>query len=231
VRYINRGPCIVNSFVIFRPKCQHRFTDMGRKQRLAAEAAAAEAAAAAAKAAEEAAAIEAAKPREPTPGSGYTLVVDDVRRSLSPEYKREKSPFELGEKRNLQCASAKAIIDKALVMDITGGVTNVDEYISLFFTDSCVIDRAVLSDVSSPNVKIIVVDEDDEEAMARAAEMMAAKAASEGPQDGSQDEKKLRLKIWRQAQNLLNRDSQGTGSIKWLTGLQLVTRPQVSLWT
>jgi hypothetical protein len=158
---------------------------------------------------------------------GYTLVVEDVRRSLSPEYKREKSPFELGEKRNLQCASAKAIIDKALVMDITGGVTNVDEYISLFFTDSCVIDRAVLSDVSSPNVKIIVVDEDDEEAMAQAAEMMAAKAASEGPQD----EKKLRLKIWRQAKNLRILDSQEKVSIKWLTGLQLVTRPQVSLWT
>jgi hypothetical protein len=67
---------IENSFVIFRFKCKHRFFDMGRKQRLAAEAAAAEAAAAAAiaaKAAEEAAAIEAAKSREPTPGSGlYT---------------------------------------------------------------------------------------------------------------------------------------------------------------
>lgn len=70
---------------------------------------------------------------------------------------REKSPFEIGEKPDVQVASQKAIIDKALVMDISGGVTNVDEYISLFFTDSCSLDPASCGDIST--VKIEIVEE------------------------------------------------------------------------
>uniref|UniRef100_A0A1Q3G571 Putative neural cell adhesion molecule l1 n=1 Tax=Culex tarsalis TaxID=7177 RepID=A0A1Q3G571_CULTA len=71
---------------------------------------------------------------------------------------REKSPFEIGEKPDVQVASQKAIIDKALIMDISGGVTNVDEYISLFFTDSCSLDPASCGDIST--VKIEIVEED-----------------------------------------------------------------------
>jgi hypothetical protein len=170
---------------------------MGKKQRLAAEAAE--------KAAAQAAALAAATlllnpepEKSPEPAAGYTLVIGDSKRSLSPTFKREKSPFELGEKRNLQCASAKAIIDKALIMDITGGVTNVDEYISLFFTDSCVIDRAVLSDVSSPNVKIVIIDEGDDEAMA---EHLPPNVASAESKEAPQDEKKLRFKISKMTKN------------------------------
>ena len=74
---------------------------------------------------------------------------------------REKSPFEIGEKPTVQVASSHAIIDKALVMDISGGVTNADEYISLFFSDSCAIDPATCGDISE--VKIVIVEEDDEE--------------------------------------------------------------------
>uniref|UniRef100_A0A182JCA1 Ig-like domain-containing protein n=1 Tax=Anopheles atroparvus TaxID=41427 RepID=A0A182JCA1_ANOAO len=71
---------------------------------------------------------------------------------------REKSPFEIGERPEKQVASQKAIIDKALVMDISGGVTNVDEYISLFFTDSCSLDPASCGDIST--VKVVVVEEE-----------------------------------------------------------------------
>lgn len=71
---------------------------------------------------------------------------------------REKSPFEIGEKPDVQVASQKAIIDKALIMDISGGVTNVDEYISLFFTDSCSLDPASCGDIST--VKIEIVEEE-----------------------------------------------------------------------
>lgn len=88
---------------------------------------------------------------------------------------REKSPFEIGEKPNVQVASSKAIIDKAAIMDISGGVTNVDEYINLFFTDFCALDKASCADIS--DVKIVIVEEDEEEAAREAEE--AAKAEAE----------------------------------------------------
>lgn len=75
---------------------------------------------------------------------------------------REKSPFEVGDKKELQVASSHAIIDKASVMDISGGpsvVTKVDEYISLLFTDHCALDKASFDDISE--VKIVIVEQDD----------------------------------------------------------------------
>lgn len=74
---------------------------------------------------------------------------------------REKSPFEIGENRNVQVASCKAIIDKALVMDVSGGVTNVDEYVSLFFSSGCVIDEASCKDISTV-VEVTIVEEEEE---------------------------------------------------------------------
>lgn len=86
-------------------------------------------------------------------------------RPISPEhFKREKSPFELGDSVNLQVYSSNAIIDKASVMDISNvEVKNVDEYIQLFLTEYCVIDRAGIEDISEPCVKIMVIEEDEEE--------------------------------------------------------------------
>lgn len=88
---------------------------------------------------------------------------------------REKSPFEIGEKPDVQVASSKAIIDKAAIMDISGGMTNVDEYINLFFTDFCALDKASCADISE--VKIVIVEEDEEEAKREAEEAAAAAAA------------------------------------------------------
>jgi hypothetical protein len=80
--------------------------------------------------------------------------------------KREKSPFEVGDKKELQVASSHAIIDKACVMDISGGAAGVagkvDEYINLLFTDYCSLDKASCADISE--VKIIIVEEDETEA-------------------------------------------------------------------
>jgi hypothetical protein len=79
--------------------------------------------------------------------------------------KREKSPFEVGDKKELQVASSHAIIDKACVMDISGGAANVagkvDEYINLFFTDFCSLDQAGCADISE--VKIVIVEEEETE--------------------------------------------------------------------
>lgn len=79
--------------------------------------------------------------------------------------KREKSPFEVGDKKELQVASSHAIIDKACVMDISGGAAvvagKVDEYINLLFTDYCSLDKASCADISE--VKIIIVEEDETE--------------------------------------------------------------------
>lgn len=97
---------------------------------------------------------------------------------------REKSPFEIGDKPDKQVASSKAIIDKAAIMDISGGVTNVDEYINLFFTDFCALDKASCADISE--VKIVIVEEDEEEAAREAEE--AAKAAAEAEAQRSEAE-------------------------------------------
>lgn len=79
-------------------------------------------------------------------------------------FKRERSPFEVGDKKELQVASSHAIIDKASVMDISGGAASVagkvDEYINLLFTDYCSLDKASCADISE--VKIIVIEEENE---------------------------------------------------------------------
>lgn len=79
--------------------------------------------------------------------------------------KREKSPFEVGDGKELQVASSHAIIDKACVMDISGGAAvvagKVDEYINLLFTDYCSLDKASCADISE--VKIIIVEEESSE--------------------------------------------------------------------
>lgn len=60
-------------------------------------------------------------------------------------------------------------------MDISGGVTNIDEYVNLLFTDFCALDKASCADISE--VKIVIIEEDEEEAM-REAEL-GIKAAAE----------------------------------------------------
>lgn len=139
-------------------------------------------------------------------------------RPITPEYfKREKSPFELGDCVDLQVFSSNAIIDKACVMDISNvDVKNVDEYIQLFLTEYCVIDRAGIEDVSEPSVKILVVEEDEATEKKRLgmtmkapkpiiepiieekpAEVIAAveetTVVETSADDDSQDKKKLRL--------------------------------------
>lgn len=77
--------------------------------------------------------------------------------------KREKSPFEVGDKKELQVASSHAIIDKACVMDISGGAAvvagKVDEYINLLFTDYCSLDKASCADISE--IKIVIIEEEE----------------------------------------------------------------------
>lgn len=142
-------------------------------------------------------------------------------RPISPEhFKREKSPFELGDSVNLQVFSSNAIIDKASVMDISNvEVKDVDEYIQLFLTEYCVIDRAGIEDISEPCVKIMVVEEDEDAESKRTGRkfeapkpmpieevpeplVVVAAAATETPsedlqnesaEDDSQAKKKLRL--------------------------------------
>lgn len=97
-------------------------------------------------------------------------------RPITPEYfKREKSPFELGDSVDLQVFSSAAIIDKASVMDISNvDVKNVDDYIQLFLTEYCVIDRAGIEDVSEPSVRIMVVEEDEDTEKKRTGMMFSA---------------------------------------------------------
>lgn len=120
------------------------------------------------------------------------------------DFKREVSPFELGESVNLQIASSSAIIDKACVMDISSSdVRNVDEYIQLFLTEYCVIDRACYEDVSEPSVRIMVIEEDEEEEAQRTGRVFTAPMPMAEPEpepelptideSDSQDKKKLRL--------------------------------------
>lgn len=146
-------------------------------------------------------------------------------RPISPEYfKREKSPFELGDSVNLQVYSSNAIIDKASVMDISNvEVKDVDEYIQLFLTEYCVIDRAGIEDISEPAVKILVIEEDEDEETKRTGRKWEAPKPLpieeepvvvpesapepiveesqpqdlhiESPEDGSQDKKKRRFPI------------------------------------
>lgn len=147
-------------------------------------------------------------------GSGMRFKRTPDRHNLHPnptkcrtpaDFKREVSPFELGESVNLQIASSSAIIDKASIMDISSSdVRNVDEYIQLFLTEYCVIDRACYEDVSEPSVKIVVIEEDEEEEELRTGRpVLKAPAPMPMPEPESvvieesvsQDKKKLRLTL------------------------------------
>lgn len=80
-------------------------------------------------------------------------------RSITPFISREekeKTPFEIGPNIIQQLASYKAIIDKALVMDISMEEEPPAKYI---LSEHSVIDRAAVMDLS--NVEIIYVEDDD----------------------------------------------------------------------
>lgn len=127
----------------------------------------------------------------------HNLHPNQVKCRTPADFKREPSPFELGDSVNLQVASSSAIIDKASVMDISNSdVRNIDEYIQLFLTEYCVIDRACYEDVSEPNVRIMVIEEDEEEETKRTGAIFKApKPMPETDESDSQDKKKLRLSI------------------------------------
>lgn len=79
-------------------------------------------------------------------------------RSITPFISREekeKTPFEIGPNILLQLASYKAIIDKALVMDISMEEEAPAKFI---ISEQSVIDRAAVMDIS--NVEIIYVEDD-----------------------------------------------------------------------
>lgn len=100
------------------------------------------------------------KTQEPEP-IPETLEVPKPLTTREKYFTKEKSPFEVGDKAELQVASSHAIIDKAAIMDISGGPAvsaKVDEYISLLFTDHCALDKASFADISE--VKIVVIEED-----------------------------------------------------------------------
>lgn len=110
------------------------------------------------------------------------------RLSLSPyrDNRREKSPFEIGRRKDIQIASQKAVIDKAAIMDITGVTSrvakSVDEFIQFYVNDYCIIDKASVLDISPASVKIVIIEEEEEE--------------NQEPTDDSDDmaKKKLRWK-------------------------------------
>lgn len=80
-------------------------------------------------------------------------------RSITPFIQREekeKTPFELGANIIQQLASYQAIIDKALVMDISLEEERPAKFI---LSEHSVIDRAAVMDLS--NVEIIYVEDDD----------------------------------------------------------------------
>lgn len=113
---------------------------------------------------------------------------------------REKSPFEIGEKPDVQVASQKAIIDKALIMDISGGVTNVDEYISLFFTDSCSLDPASCGDISTVKIEIVEEDTSALDAPKPASEHEKTEAEAEAELEAKRIEEEGKLAAIQEAQ-------------------------------
>lgn len=141
-------------------------------------------------------------------------------------FKREKSPFEVGDKKDLQVASSNAIIDKACVMDISGGgakvAAQVDEYINLLFTDYCALDQASCGDISR-EIKIVVIEEEgdatsiqpalsveEEERQRKEAEEAALKAAAEAKEaqiraEREEEERKVREEEERKAQEEADR--------------------------
>lgn len=142
--------------------------------------------------------------------SQENLLVDEYALQYR-DYRRAKSPFELGRKENVLKSSSKAIIDKASVMDISSASTNVEEDINKYFKhvyESLIFDMASISDITAfaeaANLKIVVVEEDDEESK-------VGVVVKEG-EDDSLAKKKLRLnkmkleKMLRKQQNLLIRN-------------------------
>lgn len=80
-------------------------------------------------------------------------------RSITPFISREekeKTPFEIGPNILQQLASYKAIIDKALVMDIS---LEEEAPAKFILSEQSVIDKAAVMDLS--NVEIIYVEDDD----------------------------------------------------------------------
>lgn len=112
------------------------------------------------------------------------LVMDELAGPYR-DYRRAKSPFELGRKEDVLKSSSKAIIDKAAVMDISGPKTNVEEDIQNYFRhiyQNLIFDMASIADITgfkeASNIEIVVVEEGDEE---------------EVQESESQAKKKLRL--------------------------------------
>lgn len=122
------------------------------------------------------------------------------RLSLSPyrDTRREKSPFEIGSRKETQIASTKAVIDKAAIMDITGVTSrvakSVDEFIQFYVNDYCIIDKASILDISPASVKIVIVEEDEEEEEDE-------EPVKETTEITDEDKKKLRWKRMEIAKN------------------------------
>lgn len=102
--------------------------------------------------------------RSMTPLAAYRSIHDKsetaaVWRSITPFLSRdekEKTPFEIGPNILQQLASYKAIIDKALVMDISLDEERPAKYI---LSDQSVIDKAAVLDLG--NVEILYVEDDE----------------------------------------------------------------------
>jgi hypothetical protein len=129
-------------------------------------------------------------------------------------FKREKSPFEVGDRKELQVASSNAIIDKACVMDISGGgakvASKVDEYINLLFTDYCALDQASCGDISK-EIKIVVIEEEGDAASIQPAlsveqEEQARKEAEEAALKAAQEAEAARLRAEREAEERAARE-------------------------
>lgn len=115
------------------------------------------------------------------------LVMDDLAGAYR-DYRRAKSPFELGRKEDVLKCSSIAIIDKAAVMDISVPKTNVEEDIQNYFRhiyQNLIFDMASIADITgfqeAANIEIVVVEEGEE-----------PPTNAEGQEDASQAKKKLR---------------------------------------
>jgi hypothetical protein len=129
------------------------------------------------------------KTQEPEP-IPETLEVPKPLTTREKYFTKEKSPFEVGDKAELQVASSHAIIDKASVMDISGGPAvsaKVDEYISLLFTDHCALDKASFADISE--VKIVIVEEDEPDQTIQPSEEVLAEMEKERQEAAEREER------------------------------------------
>lgn len=120
--------------------------------------------------------------RSMTPLAAYRCVRDksetpSVWRSITPFLSRdekEKTPFEIGANILQQLASYKAIIDKALVMDISLDEERPAKFI---LSDQSVIDKAAVLDLG--NVEILYVEDDELESDYRESESPASTEVAE----------------------------------------------------